>query len=149
MPCPGNTIRIVDPLTGAVLPRGQSGEIAVKGPTLMLGYLRVPPENVFDEDGFFHSGDGGFVDDQGRLHWHGRLNDIIKTGGANVSPLEVDAVLASCPGVKIAATVGVRPIPWASWWSRVSCPSPALRSRRLRSVPSLPRVSRATRFRAA
>ena len=73
----------------------------------MLGYLRVPPENVFDEDGFFHSGDGGFVDDEGRLHWHGRLNDIIKTGGANVSPLEVDAVLATCPGVKIAATVGV------------------------------------------
>jgi len=73
----------------------------------MLGYLRVPPENVFDEDGFFHSGDGGFVDDEGRLHWHGRLNDIIKTGGANVSPLEVDAVLAACPGVKIAATVGV------------------------------------------
>jgi fatty-acyl-CoA synthase len=107
VPCPGNTIRIVDPLTGAVLPRGVSGEIAVKGPTLMLGYLRVPPENVFDEDGFFHSGDGGFVDDQGRLHWHGRLNDIIKTGGANVSPLEVDAVLATCPGVKIAATVGV------------------------------------------
>ena len=107
VPCPGNTIRIVDPLTGAVLPRGVSGEIAVKGPTLMLGYLRVPPENVFDEDGFFHSGDGGFVDDEGRLHWHGRLNDIIKTGGANVSPLEVDAVLATCPGVKIAATVGV------------------------------------------
>jgi fatty-acyl-CoA synthase len=107
LPCPGNTIRIVDPLTGATLARGESGEIAVKGPTLMLGYLRVPPENVFDEDGFFHSGDGGFVDDEGRLHWHGRLNDIIKTGGANVSPLEVDAVLAACPGVKIAATVGV------------------------------------------
>jgi fatty-acyl-CoA synthase len=107
LPCPGNTIRIVDPLTGAVLACGESGEIAVKGPTLMLGYLRVPPENVFDEDGFFHSGDGGFVDDEGRLHWHGRLNDIIKTGGANVSPLEVDAVLAGCPGVKIAATVGV------------------------------------------
>jgi acyl-CoA synthetase (AMP-forming)/AMP-acid ligase II len=107
LPCPGNTIRIVDPLTGAVLARGESGEIAVKGPTLMLGYLRVPPENVFDEDGFFHSGDGGFVDDEGRLHWHGRLNDIIKTGGANVSPLEVDAVLAACPGVKIAVTVGV------------------------------------------
>ena len=106
-PCPGNTIRIVDPLTGAVLARGESGEIAVKGPTLMLGYLRVPPENVFDADGFFHTGDGGFVDDQGRLHWHGRLNDNIKTGGANVSPLEIDAVLADCPGVKIAATVGV------------------------------------------
>ncbi len=107
VPLPGNTIRIVDPLTGAVLPRGATGEIAVKGPTLMLGYLRVAPETVFDAEGFFRTGDGGFVDEQGRLHWHGRLNDIIKTGGANVSPVEIDAVLAECPGVKVAATVGV------------------------------------------
>ena len=107
VPLPGNTIRIVDPISGAVLARGLAGEIAVKGATLMLGYLRVPPENVFDDDGFFHTGDGGFIDDQGRLHWQGRLNDIIKTGGANVSPLEIDAVLAKCPGVKLAATVGV------------------------------------------
>lgn len=103
----GNTVRIVDPLTGKVLGRNENGEISVKGPTLMLGYLRVPAEETFDAEGFFRTGDGGFVDDQGRLHWQGRLNDIIKTGGANVSPLEIDAVLADCPGVKIAATVGI------------------------------------------
>jgi acyl-CoA synthetase (AMP-forming)/AMP-acid ligase II len=107
VPLAGNTIRIVDPMTGKVLARGESGEITVKGPTLMLGYLRVPPEEALDDQGFFHTGDGGFVDAEGRLHWHGRLNDIIKTGGANVSPLEIDAVLADCPGVKMAATVGV------------------------------------------
>jgi acyl-CoA synthetase (AMP-forming)/AMP-acid ligase II len=106
-PLPGNTIRIIDPLTGVVLPRGAVGEIAVKGPTLMLGYLRVPAEDSFDGEGYFHTGDGGFVDADGRLHWQGRLNDIIKTGGANVSPLEIDAVLAQCPGVKIVATVGI------------------------------------------
>jgi fatty-acyl-CoA synthase len=106
-PLPGNTIRIVDPLAGHVLERGEVGEIAVKGPTLMLGYLRVAAEEVFDEEGFFHTGDGGFIDAEGRLHWQGRLNDIIKTGGANVSPLEIDAALVQCPGVKIAATVGV------------------------------------------
>ncbi|MFP5305284.1 MAG: class I adenylate-forming enzyme family protein [Gammaproteobacteria bacterium] len=106
-PLPGNTIRIVDPMSGRVLARGEAGEIAVKGPTLMLGYLRVPPEETFDDQGFFRTGDGGFVDEQGRLHWQGRLNDIIKTGGANVSPLEINAVLAECPGVKIGATVGV------------------------------------------
>jgi acyl-coenzyme A synthetase/AMP-(fatty) acid ligase len=104
---PGNIIRIVEPMTGKVLGRNEAGEIAVKGPTLMFGYLRVPLEDTFDEEGFFRTGDGGFVDDQGRLHWQGRLNDIIKTGGANVSPLEIDAVLAECPGVKVAATVGV------------------------------------------
>jgi fatty-acyl-CoA synthase len=107
LPLGGNTIRIIDPLTGVVRKRNENGEIAVKGPTLMLGYLRVAVEDIFDDEGFFRTGDSGFVDDQGRLHWLGRLNDIIKTGGANVSPLEIDAVLAECPGVKIAATVGV------------------------------------------
>jgi fatty-acyl-CoA synthase len=107
VPLPGNTIRIIDPMSGRVLPRNEAGEIAVKGPTLMLGYLRVPAEDVFDTEGFFWTGDGGFIDTEGRLHWQGRLNDIIKTGGANVSPPEIDAVLADYPGVKIAATVGV------------------------------------------
>ena len=107
VPLPGNTIRIVDPLSGRVLPRGEPGEIAVKGPTLMLGYLRVAAEDTFDAEGFFRTGDGGFTDERGQLHWQGRLNDIIKTGGANVSPLEIDAVLRECPGVKIGATVGV------------------------------------------
>jgi fatty-acyl-CoA synthase len=107
VPLPGNIFKIVDPMSGAVLPRGETGEIAVKGPTLMLGYLRRAPDEVFDEEGFFRTGDGGWFDAQDRLHWHGRLNDIIKTGGANVSPLEIDAVLVECPGVKLAATVGV------------------------------------------
>jgi fatty-acyl-CoA synthase len=106
-PMAGNIIRIVDALTGAVLPVGEIGEIAVKGATLMLGYLKQVPEEVFDEEGFFRTGDGGFIDGNGRLHWQGRLNDIIKTGGANVSPLEIDAVLAECPGVKLAKIVGV------------------------------------------
>ncbi|MFA5941131.1 MAG: class I adenylate-forming enzyme family protein [Sinimarinibacterium sp.] len=107
LPLPGNIIKVVDPLTGQVVPRGQAGEIALKGPTLMLGYLRVPAEETFDSEGFFRTGDGGFIDEQGQLHWQGRLNDIIKTGGANVSPLEISAVAMQCPGVKIAATVGV------------------------------------------
>lgn len=104
---PGNTVKIVDPLTGAVLPRGQRGEIAVKGPTLMLGYIGVPADETLDGEGFFRTGDGGRLDEAGRLFWEGRLTDIIKTGGANVSPLEVDAVLATHPGVKVARTVGV------------------------------------------
>jgi len=106
-PLPGNTIRIMDPLTAVPLPVGQAGEITVKGPTLMLGYLKTSPEDTFDEHGFFWTGDGGFVDEQGRLHWQGRLSDIIKTGGANVSPLEIDAVLHEHPGLKVGKTVGV------------------------------------------
>ena len=104
---PGNTIKIVDPLTGATVPHGERGEIAVKGPTLMLGYIGVPLNETLDEQGFFPTGDGGYIDERNRLVWEGRLNDIIKTGGANVSPIEVDEVLAACPGVKVTRTVGV------------------------------------------
>jgi fatty-acyl-CoA synthase len=103
----GNTIKIVDPLTGITLARGERGEIAVKGPTLMLGYIGVAADETFDSDGFFPTGDGGYIDERSRLVWEGRLNDIIKTGGANVSPAEVDGVLATHPGVKLSRTVGV------------------------------------------
>lgn len=107
LPVPGASIKVVDPFDGHTLPRGERGEIAVKGANLMLGYLGVPLQDTLDFEGFFHTGDGGFIDAQGRLHWEGRLNDIIKTGGANVSPLEVDTVIKNCPGVKITQTVGI------------------------------------------
>jgi fatty-acyl-CoA synthase len=106
-PLPGNTIKIVDPQAGRILRRGETGEIAVKGPTLMLGYIGVPREEAFDAEGFYRSGDGGHIDEQGRLFFAGRINDIVKTGGANVSPVEVDWILAACPGVKMCKTTGV------------------------------------------
>ena len=87
------TLKIVDPLTGEVVPRGERGEICVKGPTLMLGYIGTPLDETLDAEGFFRTGDGGYLDDVGRLFWEGRLTDIIKTGGANVSPREVDEAL--------------------------------------------------------
>ncbi|OAA18993.1 fatty-acyl-CoA synthase [Frankia sp. EI5c] len=106
-PLPGVTLKIVDPLTGVVLPRGEQGEICVKGPTLMLGYLGIPLDETLDAEGYFRTGDGGYVDADGLLFWKGRLNDIIKTGGANVSPREVDETLITFPGVKAGFTVGV------------------------------------------
>ena len=107
IPTPGSTIKIVEPFTGETMPLGERGEIAVKGPTLMLGYLGIPLDETLDEEGFLRTADGGFIDERGRLHWEGRLNDIIKTGGANVSPLEIDEVIRDCPGVKVSQTVGV------------------------------------------
>jgi fatty-acyl-CoA synthase len=106
-PLPGNIFKIVDPMSGETVPMGERGEIAVKGPTLMLGYIGTPLDETLDENGFFRTGDGGYVDSENRLYWEGRLTDIIKTGGANVSPLEIDDVLRACPGVKISQTVGV------------------------------------------
>ena len=104
---PGVTLKITDPLTGGLVPRGEAGEISVKGPTLMLGYIGTPLDETLDSEGFFPTGDGGYLDDAGRLYWQGRLTDIIKTGGANVSPREVDEALIAHSGVKVAQTVGV------------------------------------------
>jgi fatty-acyl-CoA synthase len=104
---PGVTLKITDPLTGEIVPRGKAGEIGVKGPTLMLGYIGTPLDETLDSEGFFPTGDGGYLDDAGRLYWQGRLTDIIKTGGANVSPREVDEALIAHAGVKVAQTVGV------------------------------------------
>jgi acyl-CoA synthetase (AMP-forming)/AMP-acid ligase II len=73
----------------------------------MLGYLGAPLDETLDHEGYFRTGDGGYVDEAGRLVWEGRLNDIIKTGGANVSPVEIDSVIIDCPGVKLSQTVGV------------------------------------------
>lgn len=106
-PFPGNTIRIIDPFTRAVLPLGQIGEFCVKGPTLMMGYLGKAPEDCFDAEGFYCTGDGGWIDETGRFFWDGRLTDMIKTGGANVAPMEVDEAIATIPGVKRSQTVGV------------------------------------------
>ena len=61
----------------------------------MLGYVGTPLDETLDAEGFFRTGDGGYLDDAGRLFWEGRLTDIIKTGGANVSPREVDEALAA------------------------------------------------------
>ena len=99
--------KIVAPLTGETVPMGERGEICVKGPTMMLGYIGIPLDETLDDEGYLRTGDGGWFDDQDRLHWEGRLNDIIKTGGANVSPLEIDAVLKKNPGIKAVQTVGI------------------------------------------
>jgi fatty-acyl-CoA synthase len=107
VPLPGNTLKIFVPDSGAIVPRGERGEIAIKGPTLMLGYIGKTLEETFDDEGYFCTGDGGYVDDAGRLFWEGRLTEMIKTGGANVAPPEIDAVIATYPGIKLTQTVGV------------------------------------------
>jgi fatty-acyl-CoA synthase len=107
VPLPGNTLKIIDPMTGAIMPLSERGEIAIKGPTLMIAYLGKTLEDSFDSEGFYRTGDGGFVDAAGRLFWEGRLSDIIKTGGANVSPIEIDEAIRTYPGVKITQTIGV------------------------------------------
>ena len=90
-----------------VLPPGEKGEIAVKGVTLMSRLRKIEPELYLDADGFFHTQDGGYLDAAGDLHWTGRLSNLIKTGGANVSPLEIEERAARYTGVRSAHAVGV------------------------------------------
>jgi acyl-CoA synthetase (AMP-forming)/AMP-acid ligase II len=105
---PGMELRIVDPETGLVLEDPSvPGEIAVRGATLMTGYYKMDRELYFDADGFFHTQDGGFFDAEGFLHWTGRLSNLIKTGGANVSPLEIENLTCQFPEVHIAAALGI------------------------------------------
>jgi fatty-acyl-CoA synthase len=106
-PWPGMSLRTVDPDSGAPLGAGSEGEIAVKGVTLMRGYYKVAPESVFDADGYFHTQDGGSIDADGALHWTGRLSNLIKTGGANVSPVEIQELLEGHPGLKLGIPVGI------------------------------------------
>ena len=73
----------------------------------MRGYAKVAPEACFDRDGFFHTGDAGYVDAEGHLHWTGRLTGMIKSGGANVSPIEIETELLAFPALKAAVAVGV------------------------------------------
>jgi acyl-CoA synthetase (AMP-forming)/AMP-acid ligase II len=104
---PGMELCIVDPESGEPLPTGEPGEVTVRGVTLMRGYYKVLPERVLDPSGFFHTQDGGSLDAAGRLHWTGRLGNLIKTGGANVSPVEIQELLESHTEVRVGIAVGI------------------------------------------
>jgi len=104
---PGVEHKIVDPETGEALPQGDFGEICVRGYSLMQSLYKAEREDVFDADGFYHTGDGGFFNAEGVLFFKSRLGDLIKTGGANVTPREVEMVLEAMPAVREAYVVGL------------------------------------------
>jgi acyl-CoA synthetase (AMP-forming)/AMP-acid ligase II len=106
-PLPGVELRIVDLGSGAMLPTGEEGEICVRAPTMMLNYVGMRREDSFDSDGFFHTGDTGFVDAQGYLHWNGRIKHMIKTGGANVAPSEIESAAAALGSLKLCRAIGL------------------------------------------
>ena len=107
-PLPGMTMRAVDPETRAPLPDGEVGELAVAG-YVTPGYFKAPEQTAaaFDADGFFLTGDLGMIGTDGRVRYRGRLKEIIKTGGVNVAPIEVEEVLVQHSAVKQAYVVGV------------------------------------------
>lgn len=106
-PLDGMSIKIAAAQTRAAVPDGETGEILVKGPTLMEGYYRVPRAQTLDAEGYFRTGDLGYLDEKGYLHFATRLKEVIKTAGVNVAAVEIEEALARHPGVKAAYVVGV------------------------------------------
>jgi len=112
-------IRIALP-AGGWASAGEMGEICVRGPALFKGYYKLPKESseCMDAEGFFHSGDLGFLDSDGYLYYRGRIKEMVKSGGENVSALEVETFLLSeVPGVKRAMICGT---PHPKWGEAVT-----------------------------
>jgi len=106
-PASGYEIRVVDPETGREQPAGTPGEILVRSYMTMRGYYGKPDETagVIDGDGWMHSGDMGVVRPDGHLRFMGRYKDMLKIGGENVDPMEVEAFLMSHTAINLAAVV--------------------------------------------
>jgi len=106
LPEPGVEVRIA--MEGTDRPTGEVGEILVRGWNVMQGYFDMPEQTAEAlRDGWLHTGDLGRLDAEGRLHYVGRLKEIIRVGGENVSPGDIENVLHRHPAVRQAVVVGV------------------------------------------
>ncbi|CAN0283786.1 unnamed protein product, partial [Phaeothamnion confervicola] len=93
---------------------GEVGEIWIRGPQVMKGYWNMPEETAksITDDGWFRSGDAGYLDADGFLYIHDRVKDMIVSGGENVYPAEVENVLMAHPGIADVAVIGVPHEKW-------------------------------------
>ncbi|HXV70796.1 MAG TPA: AMP-binding protein [Acidimicrobiia bacterium] len=107
---PNTEARVVDPISGDDLGEGDSGELWLRGPQVMKGYLNHPEATraCIDEDEWFHTGDIGHVDDDGHWYITDRLKELIKYKGFQVAPAELEAILLTHPAIADAAVI---PIP--------------------------------------
>ena len=108
-PLPGVELKVTDPKSGDPLADGEIGVIEVRGDNVFAGYWQMPEKTAEElrEDGWFITGDLGFVDDRGYVTIVGRGKDLIITGGFNVYPKEVESVIDELPGVNESAVIGV------------------------------------------
>ncbi|HEY3653801.1 MAG TPA: AMP-binding protein [Steroidobacteraceae bacterium] len=108
-PLPGNDLRVVDPQTRAELPPGTPGEIIYRGYNVFSGYYNDPDKTAatIDADGWVLTGDVGTLDERGMLLFQGRIKDMLKIGGENVAPSEVESYLSTHPAVKLVQVVGI------------------------------------------
>jgi len=107
-PVPGNTIRVINPETGADQPVGELGEIVISGPGNFKGYWNKPEATAQTlKNGWVHTGDMGKIDSDGYLTFVGRYKEMIKVSGYSVFPEEVESILIKHPAVAQAAVIGV------------------------------------------
>lgn len=108
-PVPGTECKVVDPATGEALGPGKDGELWMRGPQVMKGYLNQPGATAaaIDSDGFFHSGDIGHADEDGYFYIVDRLKELIKYKGLQVAPAELEALILTHPAVADAAVIPV------------------------------------------
>jgi len=99
--------KIVNPENGEALPFGEEGEICVRGYLLMQGYYKLEREDCFDKDGFFHTGDFGYMYEDGHLYFTGRRDEMVKVSGVNVSAVEVEQQLMAEDDVLYAYVVAI------------------------------------------
>ena len=102
-------IKIINPETKAIVPRGESGELCTRGYSVMLKYWNSPQATaqVIDEQRWMHSGDLAMMDEDGYIHISGRIKDLIIRGGENISPKEIEDFLYTYEGVMDAQVIGV------------------------------------------
>ena len=117
-------IRIADDNDNEV-PRGTPGEVQVRGPNIMLGYWNKPQATeTAMRGGWYHSGDGGFMDEQGHVFIVDRLKDMIISGGENIYSAEVENAIATHPGVAEVAVIGVPHEKWGETVHAIVVPRP-------------------------
>jgi len=111
-------VRLIDAQGRVITEPHQRGEICMRGPNITPGYWRLPDTTAqaIDADGWLHTGDGAYFDEEGFFYMCDRIKDMVISGGENVYPAEVEAVLYEHPAVAEAAVIGA---PDATWGERV------------------------------
>ncbi|MEZ5179842.1 MAG: AMP-binding protein [Acidimicrobiales bacterium] len=104
---PGVEHKIVDPISGDDLPNGQVGEVWLRGYSVMLGLHKRERSDTFTADGWYRTGDAGWFDDDGHFYFTGRMGDLIKSSGMNITPREVEEVFEAMPEVTMAFVTGI------------------------------------------
>jgi fatty-acyl-CoA synthase len=101
--------KVIDPVTGETVARGEAGELCTRGYSTMLGYWGQPEKTAetIDEEGWIHSGDLVVMDDDGYVAITGRLKDLVMRGGENIYPREIEEFLYTHPDIMDAQVIGV------------------------------------------